>query len=87
MATLVAFHAHPDDERMSQSGTLAKAAAARHHTVVVYATGGEAGQVAGGFLDAGETLVERRWAEAERSTGRRCPRRSRCGHRVPRRRA
>jgi LmbE family N-acetylglucosaminyl deacetylase len=69
MATLVAFHAHPDDECMSQSGTLAKAAAAGHRTVVVYATGGEVGQVADGFLDPGETLVERRRAEAERSTG------------------
>jgi LmbE family N-acetylglucosaminyl deacetylase len=67
MATLVAFHAHPDDECIAQSGTLAKAAAARHRTVVVYATRGEVGQVADGFLDPGETLVERRRAEAERS--------------------
>jgi LmbE family N-acetylglucosaminyl deacetylase len=65
--TLVAFHAHPDDECISQSGTLAKAAAAGHRTVVVYATGGEVGEVADGFLDPGETLVERRRAEAERS--------------------
>lgn len=67
MATLVAFHAHPDDECIAQSGTLAKAAAAGHRTVVVYATRGEVGQVADGFLDPGETLVERRRAEAERS--------------------
>jgi LmbE family N-acetylglucosaminyl deacetylase len=67
MATLVAFHAHPDDECIAQSGTLAKAAAAGHRTVVVYATRGEVGQVADGFLDPGETLVERRMAEAERS--------------------
>lgn len=67
MATLVAFHAHPDDECIAQSGTLAKAAAAGHRTVIVYATGGEVGQVADGFLDPGETLVERRQAEAERS--------------------
>jgi LmbE family N-acetylglucosaminyl deacetylase len=67
MATLVAFHAHPDDECMSQSGTLAKAAAAGHRTVVVYATRGEAGEVADGFLDPGETLVQRRMAEAKRS--------------------
>src|SRR5688500_7716119 len=67
MATLVAFHAHPDDECMSQSGTLAKAAAEGHRTVVVYATRGEVGEVADGFLDPGETLVERRVAEARRS--------------------
>jgi LmbE family N-acetylglucosaminyl deacetylase len=67
MSTLVAFHAHPDDECIAQSGTLAKAAAAGHRTVIVYATRGEVGQVADGFLDPGETLVERRRAEAERS--------------------
>lgn len=67
MATLVAFHAHPDDECIAQSGTLAKAAAAGHRTVLVYATRGEVGQVADGFLDPGETLVERRMAEARKS--------------------
>ena len=67
MSTLVAFHAHPDDECMSQSGTLAKAAAAGHRTVLVYATRGEVGEVADGFLDPGETLVERRMAEVARS--------------------
>jgi LmbE family N-acetylglucosaminyl deacetylase len=67
MATLVAFHAHPDDECMAQSGTLAKAVAAGHRTVVVYATRGEVGQVADGFLDPGESLVDRRMAEAQRS--------------------
>jgi LmbE family N-acetylglucosaminyl deacetylase len=67
MATLVAFHAHPDDECIAQSGTLAKATADGHRTVIVYATRGEVGQVPDGFLDPGETLVERRRAEAERS--------------------
>ena len=67
MATLVAFHAHPDDECMAQSGTLAKASAAGHRTVLVYATRGEVGEVADGFLDPGETLVERRMAEVARS--------------------
>jgi LmbE family N-acetylglucosaminyl deacetylase len=67
MATLVAFHAHPDDECIAQSGTLAKAAAAGHRTVIVYATKGEVGQVADGFLEQGETLVERRRAEAQQS--------------------
>jgi LmbE family N-acetylglucosaminyl deacetylase len=67
MATLVAFHAHPDDECISQSGTLAKAAVDGHRTVVVYATRGEVGQVPDGLLDPGETLVERRMVEAQQS--------------------
>lgn len=67
MATLVAFHAHPDDECIAQSGTLAKAAAAGHRTVIVYATRGEVGEVPDDFLDPGETLVERRMAEANLS--------------------
>jgi LmbE family N-acetylglucosaminyl deacetylase len=67
MSTLVAFHAHPDDECISQSGTLAKAAAGGHRTVLVYATRGEVGQVPDGLLAPGETLVERRIAEASRS--------------------
>lgn len=67
MATLVAFHAHPDDECISQSGSLAKAAADGHRTVIVYATRGELGQVPDGLLAPGETLVERRVTEAGRS--------------------
>ncbi|HEY8525086.1 MAG TPA: PIG-L family deacetylase [Acidimicrobiales bacterium] len=67
MATLVAFHAHPDDECIAQSGTLAKAAAEGHRTVVVYATRGEVGQAPEGFLAPGEELVDRRRAEAEKS--------------------
>jgi LmbE family N-acetylglucosaminyl deacetylase len=67
MATLVAFHAHPDDECIGQSGTLAMAAAAGHRTVIVYATGGEVGMMPDGLLAPGETLVDRRRAEAEKS--------------------
>jgi LmbE family N-acetylglucosaminyl deacetylase len=67
MATLVAFHAHPDDECIGQSGTLAKAAAAGHRTVIVYATRGELGMMPDGMLQPGETIVDRRRAEAERS--------------------
>lgn len=40
MATVVAFHAHPDDEVILTGGTLAKAAAAGHRVVVVTATDG-----------------------------------------------
>lgn len=40
MATIVAFHAHPDDEVILTGGTLARAAAAGHRVVVVTATDG-----------------------------------------------
>ncbi|WP_063024428.1 PIG-L deacetylase family protein [Nocardia niwae] len=40
MATVVAFHAHPDDETLLTGGTLAKLAAAGHRTVIVVATDG-----------------------------------------------
>lgn len=40
MATVVAFHAHPDDEAVLTGGTLARAAAAGHRVVVVVATDG-----------------------------------------------
>ena len=67
MATLVSFHAHPDDESIAMGGTLAKAAAAGHRTVLVFGTKGEHGEVADGFLDDGESLAERRVVETERS--------------------
>jgi LmbE family N-acetylglucosaminyl deacetylase len=67
MATLVAFHAHPDDECLLQSGSLAKAVHDGHRVVVVYATRGEEGEVPDGLLGPGESLVERRMAEAMRS--------------------
>lgn len=40
MATVVAFHAHPDDEVILTGGTLASAAAQGHRVVVVTATDG-----------------------------------------------
>lgn len=40
MATVVAFHAHPDDEVILTGGTLARAAKAGHRVVVVTATDG-----------------------------------------------
>lgn len=63
MSTIVSFHAHPDDEAILCGGTLAKAAAAGHRVVLVYATRGENGEVPDGFLRDGETLTERRTAE------------------------
>lgn len=40
MATVVAFHAHPDDEVVLTGGTLARAAAAGHRVIIVTATDG-----------------------------------------------
>src|SRR5436309_684452 len=67
MATLVSFHAHPDDETIPTGGTLAKAAKDGHRVVLVFATKGEHGEVDEGFLEPGETLAERRVKETERS--------------------
>lgn len=43
MATLAAFHAHPDDEVLLTGGTLARAVAEGHRVVVVVATDGVIG--------------------------------------------
>ena len=50
MATVVAFHAHPDDEVLLTGGTLARLAAEGHRVVVVVATDG-AVQVPNNRLD------------------------------------
>ena len=65
--TLVAFHAHPDDEALLDAGTLARAAQAGHRVILVLATRGEAGDVADGVLGANEVLAQRRSSEAEAS--------------------
>jgi len=67
LATLVAFHAHPDDESISMGGTMARAAAAGHKVVVVTATDGAVGEVADGFLDSGENLADRRAVELQKA--------------------
>ena len=67
MATLVSFHAHPDDESIQTGGTLYKAARDGHRVVLVFATRGEHGEVADGFLREGETLGERRAEECAAS--------------------
>lgn len=46
--TVVSFHAHPDDEALLTSGTLARASAEGHRVVLVVATNGEAGLTAAG---------------------------------------
>jgi len=63
MATLVTFHAHPDDEVITTGGTMARAAADGHRVVLIVATAGEHGEVADGILGEGESLGERRVKE------------------------
>ena len=65
MATLVSFHAHPDDESIACGGTMAKAASEGHRVVLVVATRGENGEVPEGFLRPDESLAERRTRETE----------------------
>ena len=48
MATVVAFHAHPDDEVLMTGGTLARAASEGHRVVIVVATDGAIGEVGKG---------------------------------------
>jgi LmbE family N-acetylglucosaminyl deacetylase len=63
MATLVLFHAHPDDEAIGTGGTIAKAVKDGHRVVLVTATRGENGEYPEGFLADGETLASRREQE------------------------
>ncbi len=63
MGTIVSFHAHPDDESIGSAGTLARAAAAGHRVVLVFATRGELGEPVPGVLEPGEQLPVRRSAE------------------------
>ncbi|MFN8099876.1 MAG: PIG-L family deacetylase [Dermatophilaceae bacterium] len=66
MPTIVFVHAHPDDEASQTSGSMARAAAEGSRVVVVFATNGEHGEVPDDLVP-GESLIERRRAEAERS--------------------
>jgi LmbE family N-acetylglucosaminyl deacetylase len=63
VATLVCFHAHPDDESIATGGVMAKAAAEGHTVVLVVATKGEEGEYPDGFLGDGESLEQRRIEE------------------------
>src|ERR1700722_5343182 len=63
MATIVFFHAHPDDEAIATAGTMAKMASEGHRVVLVTATRGELGEVPEGVLTEGETLGEVREKE------------------------
>jgi len=64
--TLVAFHAHPDDEALLTSGTMAKAAAEGHRVILVVATDGALGLASDDFR-AGGDLSTVRLAEVQRS--------------------
>ncbi|TNC23957.1 PIG-L family deacetylase [Amycolatopsis alkalitolerans] len=63
MATLVTFHAHPDDESIACGGVMRKAFEDGHRVILVVATRGEHGEVPDGFLAEGEPLWQRRVAE------------------------
>ena len=63
VATLVTFHAHPDDECIVAGGIMRKAANDGHRVVLVVATRGEHGEVDEGFLGEGEQLWQRRVIE------------------------
>ena len=64
--TLVAFHAHPDDEALLTGGLLARVAAEGHRVVLVTATAGELG-LAGDRDGEGVELARHRLAELEAS--------------------
>lgn len=64
--TLLAFHAHPDDEALLTSGTMARAAAEGHRVVVVVATDGDLGAASREFTGDGR-LGDRRMAELRES--------------------
>lgn len=66
MSTIVFVHAHPDDEASSTSGAMARAASEGHRVVVVYGTNGDHGE-APPDLAPGESVIDRRRAEAEAS--------------------
>lgn len=69
--TLVAFHAHPDDEALLTSGTMARAAAEGHRVVLVLATDGALGLAAAEFTNDGSpegpALASVRLTETQRS--------------------
>jgi LmbE family N-acetylglucosaminyl deacetylase len=63
MATVLFFHAHPDDEAIATGGTMAGLSEAGHRVVLVTATRGELGEIPDDLVDTGESLADRRKAE------------------------
>lgn len=70
MATIVCFHAHPDDESIATGGTMALAVDAGHEVVLVLGTRGEQGEPVPGVLVEGEQLWERRVVESHEAARR-----------------
>jgi LmbE family N-acetylglucosaminyl deacetylase len=66
VSTIAFLHAHPDDEVISTGGSIARASAEGHRVVLVVATNGDLGEAADDLGD-GESIVDRRRAETERS--------------------
>lgn len=66
MSTIMFVHAHPDDEGTLTAGSMIRAAQEGHRVVVVFATQGEHGEIPAD-LAPGETVAERRMAEALRA--------------------
>lgn len=67
MATLVCFHAHPDDESIATGGLMTLAKRDGHQVVLVVATRGEQGEPQPGVLNEGEALWERRVVETHQA--------------------
>ena len=65
--TLVAFHAHPDDEALLTAGTMARAAAEGHRVVLVIATDGGLGLAGSQYHQEGGGLASVRLEEARTS--------------------
>lgn len=61
--TLVALHAHPDDEALLTAGTMARAAAQGHRVVLVVATDGALGLADEAFGAKGDALASTRSRE------------------------
>lgn len=59
MSTVVFIHAHPDDEALLTSGTMARLSANGHRVVLVMATDGAAGLVSGEVAAAGDVAATR----------------------------
>ena len=57
MATLVTFHAHPDDESIAMGGVMAKASDQGHRVVLVVATDGGLGLAASEFVGGSDTKL------------------------------
>ena len=67
MTTIVALHAHPDDEALLSGGWLAQRSAAGDRVVLVFATDGGSGLTSGSGAGRGPGLAPARRAEAEES--------------------